>query len=145
MKIHHYSYDPKRKLPDFSDIQKMDLGDDCIKVVLARDEDPFYLRAEGIIIKGIFVAILTVDRNVENDMKWRLVFHEMTNKELKKIGNRFKRVAPYVVYPYSESMENILLEDWPRIFNNRILDCDHDKITVSTTNGTPLCEHLFSE
>lgn len=145
MKIHHYKPKPvSQAVLDSTEFKTLDLGDGCKLISLEREEDTKCLRAEAVIINGVFVCILTVDRAVESEMKWRLVFHELSRKDLKKIGNKFKRIAPCIVIPYAQSMEDILLEDWPRIFNNRILDCLYDKITVSTTNGTPICEHLFS-
>ena len=156
MKIHNYSPTPNKKI-DRTGITHHRLGHDTELVVLDCKESDGFI-AEGILCNYVFVGMCTTrfakDTNSGElvPVSWTMVFHELNNKDLKRIGDRFKYCAPLIMLPYIESTE-MPIEDWPRIFNCKCLTCDlveakeagFERVVVKRYNGKIDHERLFME
>lgn len=156
MKIHNYSPVLNRKI-DTSGITHHRLGHDTELVVLDCKEKEHFI-SEGVLCNYVFIGMCTTtfapdpQTNELVPVRWTMVFHEFNNKDLKRIGNRFKYCAPLIMLPYIESTE-MPIEDWPRIFSAKSLTCDlleaketgFERVVVKKYNGKIDHERLFVE
>lgn len=153
MKIHNYKPNPSRKVPDARDIEWHSYHKDCQNVVLDKIKSDRF-KAEAVIINGVFIGMLTIsyEPNEAGELepaRWSMVFHELSRKELKIIGDKFKYCIPIKLKEYAVSTE-IGIGDWPRVFNSKQLTCDlkagepnQEIVVIKKYNGKIDHERIF--